>query len=83
MVWPVYAAIRGLKPHTRATVAVMFFILNLIALGLGPAVGIFGDIFAASLRHRSDAAFQAACCLMWGLPLADRGLKLSLLVTAG
>lgn len=91
-VWygPVYAAIQGLvKPHTRATaVAVMFFILNLIALGLGPtAIGRFSDIFAAQKFGAADtAAFKAACppgttdaaCLA---AQAD-GLQMSLLVTA-
>lgn len=91
-VWygPVYAAIQGLvKPHTRATaVAVMFFILNLIALGLGPtAVGIFSDMFAAQHFGAADtAAFKAACppgaaeaaCLT----AQAEGLKMSLLVTS-
>lgn len=92
-VWygPVYAAIQGLvKPHTRATaVAVMFFILNLIALGLGPtAVGFFSDVFAAQHFGALDtAAFKAACppggadgaCLT----AQAEGLRMSLLVTAG
>lgn len=92
-VWygPVYAAIQGLvKPHTRATaVAVMFFILNLIALGLGPtAVGYFSDFFAAQHYGAIDAgAFKAACpprtqdaaCMA----AAAGGLRMSLLVTAG
>lgn len=91
-VWygPVYAAIQGLvKPHTRATaVAVMFFILNLIALGLGPtAVGFFSDLFAAQQFGAADmAAFKAACpsggreaaCLA----AQAEGLRLSLLATA-
>lgn len=91
-VWygPVYAAIQGLvKPHSRATaVAVMFFILNLIALGLGPtAIGRFSDIFAARVYGAdSAAAFKSACppgtadaaCLA---AQAD-GLQMSLLVTA-
>lgn len=91
-VWygPVYAAIQGLvKPHTRATaVAVMFFILNLIALGLGPtAVGFFSDMFAAQQFGALDtAAFKAACpprttdaaCLA----AQAGGLQMSLLVTA-
>ncbi len=91
-VWygPVYAAIQGLvKPHTRATaVAVMFFILNLIALGLGPtAVGYFSDLFAAQQFGAVDAAaFKAACpprtqdgaCMA----AAAGGLRMSLLVTA-
>jgi len=92
-VWygPVYAAIQGLvKPHTRATaVAVMFFILNLIALGLGPtAVGFFSDMFAAQHFGAADtAAFKAACppggteaaCLI----SQAEGLRMSLLVTGG
>lgn len=91
-VWygPVYAAIQGLvKPHTRATaVAVMFFVLNLIALGLGPtAVGWFSDYFAAGNFGAADAAaFKAACppgtteatCLA----AQAEGLRMSLLVTA-
>lgn len=66
-VWygPVYAAIQGLvKPHTRATaVAVMFFILNLIALGLGPTtMGRLSDVFAAQRYGAADTtAFKAAC----------------------
>lgn len=91
-VWygPVYAAIQGLvKPHTRATaVAVMFFILNLIALGLGPtAVGVFSDIFATQHYGAADAAaFKAACPPGTGdaacLTAQAEGLKMSLLVTA-
>lgn len=66
-VWygPVYAAIQGLvKSHTRATaVAVMFFILNLIALGLGPTtIGRLSDVFAAQRFGAVDTgAFKAAC----------------------
>jgi len=92
-VWygPVYAAIQGLvKPHTRATaVAVMFFILNLIALGLGPTtIGYFSDVFAAQhFGAASAAAFEAACppggteaaCLA----AQAEGIRLSLLVTSG
>ncbi len=91
-VWygPVYAAIQGLvKPHTRATaVAVMFFILNLIALGLGPtAVGFFSDMFAAQQFGAADAAaFKAACPPRTSDPscLAAQagGLQMSLVVTA-
>ncbi|MCR6643896.1 MAG: MFS transporter [Terricaulis sp.] len=90
-VWygPVYAAIQGLvKPHTRATaVAVMFFILNLIALGLGPtAVGMFSDIFAARHFGVDAAAFKAACPPGIGdaacLTAQAEGLKMSLLVTS-
>lgn len=91
-VWygPVYAAIQGLvKPHTRATaVAVMFFILNLIALGLGPTtIGFFSDLFAAQhFGAASAAAFEAACppggtearCLV----AQAEGIRMSLLVTA-
>jgi predicted MFS family arabinose efflux permease len=92
-VWygPVYAAIQGLvKPHTRATaVAVMFFILNLIALGLGPTtIGFFSDVFAAQhFGAPSTAAFERACppgslepsCLV----ALSEGVRMSLLVTAG
>jgi predicted MFS family arabinose efflux permease len=92
-VWygPVYAAIQGLvKPHTRATaVAVMFFILNLIALGLGPTtIGYFSDVFAAQhFGAATAAAFEAACppggaeaaCLA----AQAEGIRLSLLVTSG
>jgi predicted MFS family arabinose efflux permease len=66
-VWygPVYAAIQTLAaPRTRATaVAVMFFILNLIGLGLGPTVmGRLSDMFAAQAYGAPDAgAFKAAC----------------------
>lgn len=87
---PVYAAIQGLaKPHTRATaVAVMFFILNLVGLGLGPTiVGMLSDMFAAQHFGAADgAAFKAACpprspdaaCQL----AQAEGLKLSLLWSA-
>lgn len=91
-VWygPVYAAIQGLvKPHTRATaVAVMFFILNLIALGLGPtAVGFFSDMFAAQHFGALDTAAFKAACPPGGTEAAcltsqAEGLRMSLLVTA-
>jgi predicted MFS family arabinose efflux permease len=91
-VWygPVYAAIQGLvKPHTRATaVAVMFFILNLIALGLGPTtIGFFSDFFAAQhFGAASTAAFELACppgtadaaCLV----AQAEGVRMSLFATA-
>lgn len=92
-VWygPVYAAIQGLvKPHTRATaVAVMFFILNLIALGLGPtAVGFFSDMFAAQHFGAADTAAFKAACPPGGTEAAcltsqAEGLRMSLLVTGG
>lgn len=87
---PVYAAIQGLvAPHTRATaVAVMFFILNLIGLGLGPTVvGVLSDFFAAlQYGAANPAAFEAAC----PAGLADaacataraEGLRWSLLATS-
>lgn len=87
---PVYAAIQGLvKPHTRATaVAVMFFILNLIALGLGPtAVGYFSDLFAAQSFGAADAAAFKTACPPGGtepacLAAQSEGLRMSLIVTA-
>jgi predicted MFS family arabinose efflux permease len=87
---PVYAAIQGLvKPHTRATaVAVMFFILNLIGLGLGPTiVGVLSDMFAAQHYGAADAAaFKAACpprAADAACAIAQaEGLKLSLLWSA-
>jgi len=92
-VWygPVYAAIQGLvKPHTRATaVAVMFFILNLIALGLGPTtIGFFSDVFAAQQYGASSTAAFEALCPPGGteancLAAQAEGIRLSLLVTAG
>ncbi|MBY0564578.1 MAG: MFS transporter [Hyphomonadaceae bacterium] len=87
---PIYASIQGLaRPHTRATaVAVMFFILNLVGLGLGPTiVGVLSDMFAAQHYGAADAAaFKAVCpprspdalCLA----AQAEGLKLSLLWSA-
>ncbi len=60
---PVYASVQGLvKPQTRATaVAVMFFIINLVGLGLGPTtVGFFSDLFAARL-YEGAGDFAATC----------------------
>jgi len=92
-VWygPVYASIQGLvKPHTRATaVAVMFFILNLIALGLGPTtIGFFSDLFAAQHFGAASASAFEALCPPGGtepacLAAQAEGIRLSLLVTAG
>lgn len=86
---PIYASIQGLaQPHTRATaVAVMFFILNLIGLGLGPTVvGALSDMFAAQHFGAADAAaFKAACpSTQQGACAIARaeGLKLSLLWSA-
>lgn len=87
---PVYAAIQGLaKPHTRATaVAVMFFILNLVGLGLGPTVvGMLSDMFAAQHYGAADAAaFKVGCpsSVQDAACAAARaeGLKLSLLWSA-
>jgi hypothetical protein len=77
------------QPHTRATaVAVMFFILNLIGLGLGPTViGWCSDLFAASTYGaESTAAFKAVCPPGGADPTClaaqAEGLRLSLLVTA-
>lgn len=50
---PGYAAMQGIvPPHTRATaVALLFFIANLIGLGLGPVlVGAMSDAFSDLLR---------------------------------
>jgi len=62
---PVYAAVQNLFPaHVRATaVAVMFFIINLVGLGLGPlVVGALSDVFAAQHFGALDtASFTAAC----------------------
>jgi predicted MFS family arabinose efflux permease len=87
---PIYAAIQSLvAPHTRATaVAVMFFILNLIGLGLGPTViGRCSDLFAAQIYGAPDAAAFKAACPPGGTDAAclaaqADGLKYSLLVTA-
>jgi predicted MFS family arabinose efflux permease len=64
---PVYATVQGLvHPRSRATaVAIMFFVLNLIALGFGPwAVGALSD-FLAALHYGGPgfdaAALKAAC----------------------
>lgn len=91
-VWygPGYAAIQGLvKPHTRATaVAVMFFILNLIALGLGPTtIGFFSDVFAVQhFGAASMAAFEAACPATSMEPACltakAEGVRMSLFVTS-
>ena len=50
---PSFAAVQGLvQPHTRATAsAVMFFLINLLGLGLGPlAVGIASNVISVSLH---------------------------------
>jgi len=60
---PVYATVQGLvKPHTRATaVAIMFFIINLVGLGLGPTtVGFFSDMFAAQF-YDGGGLYAEAC----------------------
>jgi hypothetical protein len=66
----------------------MFFILNLIALGLGPtAIGRFSDLFAAQIFGAANtAAFKAACPARTAdalcLAAQAQGLQQSLLVTA-
>jgi predicted MFS family arabinose efflux permease len=60
---PVYATVQSVaKPHSRATaVAIMFFIINLVGLGLGPTtVGFFSDLFANRFYAGADV-YAVAC----------------------